>query len=96
MNRKAIAHLISKICALVLISLCLTWAIKVFDARQLAKLGNPDSVPPDYATAHLRHMHQHPPLQVFFMWLFTGAVYIGAVELLSYVIRRLFPKKQAA
>ena len=93
MNRKALAHLISKIVALVLVSLGLTWSMKIFDAQQLAKLGNLDSAPPDYATAHLRYMHQHSYLQVFIMWLFTGAVYVGTVELISYVIRRFAPKK---
>jgi len=85
--------LLSKLVALVLVSLFMALVMKIHDTNSLAQLANQDSTSSDFATEHLRRIHQHSFFFVFVGMFIIGTVYVGAVELISYVIRRFISKK---
>lgn len=84
--------IIAKTIALILVSMVVTLLIEHYNLRQLAKL---DANPTDYLEHKRRVLHSSGQA-LFFMGVVQGAVYIGAIELISYGIRLLFPKKPVA
>ena len=81
---------IPKTVALVLVALCLAWLMKSYVVASLAKL---DSMSPEDCLQHQRHLHQHSYLVQFITMLVLGGFYLGVVEVITYVIRLVIPKK---
>ncbi len=92
MNTSSQQKIIAKTIALLIVAMVVTLLIERYNLRQLAKL---DANPTDYLD-HKRHVLQSSGRVLFFMMLAQGAVFIGAIEFISYGIRLLLCKKSDA
>lgn len=85
--------LVPKIVGLIVVSLLLAWCLHIYGAAQLAKIDSSDTA--EYI-AHKRHIyHLSFGFSAFGIFLLS-ALYVGAVDIVSHVVRRLFFKRPAA
>ncbi|MDR3403195.1 MAG: hypothetical protein P4L99_11925 [Chthoniobacter sp.] len=74
--------------ALVLVTAAVAALVHRFDATLLAKI---DSMSPAAYVEHARHLHQHSYLFHFLTFLVGGGFYVGAIELIVYLLRLSVP-----
>jgi hypothetical protein len=84
------ANSISKVIAFLIITIGASYLLHVFDMQQLAEI---NSTSPDVFVESEKQTHQNGFAFDFFVALFMGAFYLGAVEVVAYGVRRVMPKK---
>ena len=84
---------IPKAAALILVSIGLAWLTSVMDASALSKI---DSMSPADYIQYVRRLHSHPFVFHFITLLILGTFYVGVIEVISYVIGLVIPKKPDA
>ena len=70
--------------ALLVVTLCITWMMVSSDAHALAKI---DSMSPAQYITYERGIHSHSAAVHFLTLGFFGALYVGVIELIVYVLR---------
>jgi hypothetical protein len=81
---------ISKVIALILVTIGVAWLVKSSDASALAKI---DSMSPVDYIQHQRELHSHPYIVHFITFLILGGFYLGVIEFIAYLIGLAMPKK---
>lgn len=92
MSKRLTANIISKIIALILVSIGLALLGGVFDHARLAQI---DSQSPADVIQYERKLHQQGYLAHIIAALIFGPIYIGMVEGLARIIRLIIPQRQA-
>jgi hypothetical protein len=77
--------------ALVVVTLAVAWFIHLTDGIALKRI---HSMSPEAYIQRQIHLHQHSYLLHFISMLVGGGFYLGAVDLIAYLIRALLPKKE--
>jgi hypothetical protein len=80
----------SRAMALVLVSSGLAWCFHRFDVSALAKI---DSTPAAEFIQKQRELHMHSPVFWFVCTVIMGALYLGAMDLVTQLVRSLVPKR---
>lgn len=93
MNVSSKYNPIPKAVALVVVTLVVAWLTLRFDVSAMAKINS--MTPADYVQ-HQRELHQHSFGYHFVMFLIFGGFYLGAVELIGFVIHSVLPLKRDA
>ena len=60
--------------------------LHLFDMQELAQI---NSTPPDAFIQSELELHQHGLFFDFFVSLLMGAIYLGAVEFVAYLVRKI-------
>lgn len=93
MNVSSKYNPIPKAIALVIVTTVVAWLTVRFDASALAKMNS--MTPTDYVQ-HQRELHQHSLGYHFVVFLIFGGFYLGAVELIGFVVNSALPAKRDA
>ena len=84
---------IPKLVALLIVSLCCAWLMHHNGIGQIARL---DSMSPADYVEYKRHVYQTPYPRIFLGVLALGALYLGLIEAVAFIVRRAVPKKPDA
>jgi hypothetical protein len=79
-----------KVIALVLVSLCLAWLLRQYDAAALRLIDSMSTV--DYIQ-HQRDLHSHSVYLHFLTCLICGGFFFGTIEFVAYMIANLSGRK---
>ena len=77
---------ISKAIAFIVVTMVAAYLLHLFDLQALDQI---KSTPPDAFIQSEMQLHQNGIFFDFFVALLMGAFYIGAVEIVAYVLRKL-------
>jgi len=81
---------IPKVLALILVSICLAWLLRQYDAAALHLI---DSMSAAGYIQHQRDLHSHSVFLHFFTCLVCGGFFLGTVEFVAYMIANLSGRK---
>jgi hypothetical protein len=87
------ADLVSKVVAVILVTLGGAWAFQGIDNSELAEM---KSMSPAEFMQSERKLHQGGYVEGFFVILVMGLLYLGALKIISYLVRRLLLRKSDA
>jgi len=79
-----------KVLALVLVSICLAWLLRQYDATALHLIDSMSTA--DYIQ-HQRDLHGHSVFLHFFTCLICGGFFFGTIEFVAYMISNLSGRK---
>jgi hypothetical protein len=79
-----------KVIALVLVSVCLAWLLRQYDAAALNLISSMSTA--DYIR-HQQDLHSHSILLHFLTCLICGGFFLGTIEFVAYMIVNLSGKK---
>src|SRR5262245_41166413 len=77
---------IPKFIGLVFATVFVAWGIQRYSAHELVRL---NSLSLDFYIQQQRELHRHSYLFHFVTWLVLGGFYLGTVEFIAFVMRRL-------
>jgi hypothetical protein len=81
---------IPKAVALILVSLCLAWLLRLYDLSSLAKI---NSMSPAEYIQRQRELHSHSYFAHILTCLVAGGFFLGVVEFVATVIEKIVPNK---
>jgi hypothetical protein len=81
---------IPKVVALILVSLCLAWLLRLYDSTALAKI---NSMSPTEYIQRQRELHGHSYSMHILSCLVAGGFFLGVVEFVATVIERMVGKR---
>jgi hypothetical protein len=84
------ARSIPKVVALVLVSLCLAWLLRQYDAAAMHLIDSMSTA--DYFQ-HQRDLHSHSIYLHFLTCLICGGFFLGTIEFVAYMIANLSGRK---
>ena len=76
------------------LSLAATWLVQVSDARVIAKMDSMSAAA--FVDFERYRVHGHPYWSLYFAVLVSGALFLGAVELLGQVLGRIAQTRNSA
>jgi len=81
---------IPKVVALILVSLCLAWLLRLYDSATLAKI---NSMAPAEYFQRQRELHSHSYFVHILSCLVAGGFFLGVVEFVATIIEKVLPKR---